>query len=342
MSADAAGTPLLEVSGLTIGFPTEDGHALAADGVEFSLAPGETLGLVGESGCGKSVSLRALLGVVPAPGAVLGGSAVWRGERDLLQLGKREWRDVRGKQIAMIFQDPQESLNPVYTIGDQIGEVLTKRVGLSRRAARRRAVELLDRVGIPAPERRLHDYPHNLSGGMRQRVMIAIAIACNPALLLADEPTTALDVTIQDQILSLLADIQQEFGMAVIMVSHDLGVIGQSCSRVAVMYAGHVVEAGDVDQVLLAPRHPYTGGLLAAVPTMPGEERHGALQAIQGAPPVITQLPEGCSFAPRCRFSREECRAVPMQLDERPDGHRSACPYVNATAPGEALAHAGE
>jgi oligopeptide/dipeptide ABC transporter ATP-binding protein len=327
--------PLLAVEDLTIGFPTDEGYALAADRVTFGIAPRETLGLVGESGCGKSVTLRALLGVVPRPGAVLGGRAVWRGDQDLLALGRRGWSDVRGKQIAMIFQDPQESLNPVYSVGDQLGEVLTKRAGLSRRDARRRAVELLERVGIPAAARRMRHYPHNLSGGMRQRVMIAIAISCNPALLLADEPTTALDVTIQDQILSLLADIQAEYGMAVVMVSHDLGVIAQSCDRVAVMYAGRVVEAGEVDQVLLSPRHPYSDGLLAAVPNMPGEERYGSLTPIQGQPPIITQLPDGCSFAPRCRFSRDECRMVDMRLDRRVDDHLSACPYVEASAAAE-------
>jgi peptide/nickel transport system ATP-binding protein len=337
MSADG---PLLQVSELTIGFPVEGGHALAADHVSYELAAGETLGIVGESGCGKSVSLRALLGVVPRPGVVLGGSVRWRGEQDLLRLDRRGWGEVRGRQIAMIFQDPQESLDPVYSVGDQIGEVLTKRLGLSRRDARRRALELLERVGIPAPERRLRDYPHHLSGGMRQRVMIAIAIAGNPALLLADEPTTALDVTIQDQILSLLASLQEELSMAVVMVSHDLGVIAQSCDRVAVMYAGRVVESGDVDQVLASPRHPYTEGLLAAVPSMPGDPGHGELRAIPGQPPLLAELPDGCSFAPRCRFAREECAGVSMALDERPDGHRSACPFVDADATEDAISHA--
>jgi oligopeptide/dipeptide ABC transporter ATP-binding protein len=338
--SDAATAPLLQVEDLTIGFPAGEGHALAANGVAFELAPGQTLGIVGESGCGKSVTLRALLGVVPEPGSVLGGRALWRGERDLLSLSKRGWGDIRGKQIAMIFQDPQESLNPVYTVGDQISEVLTKRLGLSRRAARARAVELLTRVGIPAPEKRLRDYPHHLSGGMRQRVMIAIAIAGDPALLLADEPTTALDVTIQDQILTLLAGIQAELGMAMIMVSHDLGVIAQSCDSVTVMYAGRVVESGDADQVLDAPRHPYTEGLLAAVPSMPGEQRHGTLRAIQGQPPIITELPPGCSFAPRCRFAREECAEIDMRLDDPPNHHRTACPFVNAYATEDEMSHA--
>jgi oligopeptide/dipeptide ABC transporter ATP-binding protein len=328
--AEARQTPLLRTLGLTIGFPTHYGYALAADRVEFGVDAGETLGIVGESGSGKSVSLRSLLGVVPVPGKVLGGTATWKGRDDLLSMTRPQLREVRGKQIAMIFQDPTDSLNPVYSIGDQLVEVLTKRAGRSRAEARLQAVRLLDRVGIPSATRRLRDYPHQLSGGMRQRVMIAMAIACNPLLLLADEPTTALDVTIQDQILSLLTDLQAEFGMALILVSHDLGVIGQVCDRVAVMYAGRIVEAGDVDQVLEAARHPYTAGLLAAVPGMPGEDRE-FVRAIPGQPPSITDLPEGCSFAPRCRFSRPECSQVDMNLDDPPNGHRTACPFVNAS-----------
>jgi oligopeptide/dipeptide ABC transporter ATP-binding protein len=322
---------LLKVSGLTIGFPLHSGHALAADRVEFEVHAGETLGIVGESGSGKSVSLRALLGVVPAPGKVLAGTATWRGTSDLLAMSQRELRDVRGRQIAMVFQDPSESLNPVYTIGHQLEEVLTKRGGLNRQDAQRRAVELLARVGIPSPDRRARDYPHLLSGGMRQRVMIALAIACDPQLLLADEPTTALDVTIQDQILSLLADLQSEYGMGVILVSHDFGVIGQVCDQVAVMYAGRVVETGSVDEVLETPRHPYAAGLLAAVPVTPGEDRRPA-RGIPGQPPTITNLPGGCSFRPRCSFVRPDCAEVTMDLDASPGSHRSACPFVHASS----------
>jgi peptide/nickel transport system ATP-binding protein len=322
---------LLEVSDLTIGFPVHRGYALAADRVEFRVNAGETLGIVGESGSGKSVSLRALLGVVPAPGKVLGGTAIWKSADDLLALPQRELREFRGKQIAMVFQDPSESLNPVYTVGDQLEEVLTKRGGRTRGDARRRAVQLLARVGIPAPQRRVRDYPHQLSGGMRQRVMIALAIACDPILLLADEPTTALDVTIQDQILSLLADLQAEYGMTLILVSHDFGVIGQACDRVAVMYAGRVIETGTVQQVLEMPRHPYTAGLLAAVPPTPGKERRVA-RGIPGQPPTITDLPEGCTFRPRCPFARPECRGISMDLDAAPDHHRSACPFVRASS----------
>jgi oligopeptide/dipeptide ABC transporter ATP-binding protein len=320
--------PLLRVSGLTIGFPGDDRYALAADRVEFSVAAGETLGIVGESACGKSVSLRALLGIVPVPGRVLSGTAIWKGDTDLLSLSPKELRNLRGNQIAMIFQDPQQSLNPVYSIGGQLTEVLRKRAGLGRKDAHKQAVQLLDRVGIPSAERRFHDHPHQLSGGMRQRVMIAIAISCNPALLLADEPTTALDVTIQDQILALIADLQAELGMSVIMVSHDFGVVGQSCTRIAVMYSGRIVESGDIDQVLSSPRHPYTVGLLAAVPRMPGAEGHGAVWAIPGQPPTITALPTGCSFRPRCPFAKQECEHVDMTLDASPDGHRTACPFA--------------
>jgi peptide/nickel transport system ATP-binding protein len=334
------GHPLLEVSGLTIGFPTEDGHALAADRVGFSVVSGETLGIVGESGCGKSVSLRALLGLVPVPGRVLSGTATWRGQLNLLALEPKQQRAMRGDQIAMIFQDPQQSLDPVYSVGDQLIETLRKRAGLERRAARARAIELLDRVGIPSAERRLRDHPHQLSGGMRQRVMIALAISCKPALLLADEPTTALDVTIQDQILALLADLQAELGMAILMVSHDFGVVSQSCSRIAVMYAGRIVESGGIDDVLDGPRHPYTAGLLAAVPGMPGTGGERAVQAIPGQPPTITALPEGCSFRPRCAFAKSECEQVEMELDDPEDRHRTACPFAGGVL-GNTIVNAG-
>ena len=332
-TAPVPARPLLEVSGLTIGFPNGDGYGLAADRVEFSIAAGETLGIVGESGCGKSVTLRALLGIVPKPGQVLAGSARWRGNVDLLRLGRREQREVRGREIAMIFQDPQASLNPVYTIGDQLVETLTTRAGMSRRPACKKGVELLEKVGIPSPARRMRDYPHHLSGGMRQRVMIAIAVACGPALLLADEPTTALDVTIQDQILSLIAELQRETGLAVILVSHDLGVIGQTCDRVSVMYGGRVVESGDLDDVMTRPRHPYTAALLTAVPRITEDEKREMLSTIQGQPPSINDLPTGCYFAPRCEFARTECRQVEMTLDSGRNGQRSACPIVDASSP---------
>jgi ABC-type dipeptide/oligopeptide/nickel transport system ATPase component len=312
--------PLLRVRELTVAFPGSEGEEPAVRGVSFDVRAGETLGILGESGSGKTMSLRALIGLVPAPGRVLAGEALWTGGdgpraggdgpraggevpsgdggvrrgdgevlggdggdsersgRDLLRMPKDAWRRVRGRQIAMVFQDPAESLDPVFSIGDQLIEVLRQLAGLSRSAARREAVRLLERVHIPAAERRLGDYSHQLSGGMRQRVTLALAIAGAPALLLADEPTTALDVTIQDQILSLLAELQEELGMAIVLVSHDLGVIAQCADRVLVMRAGEVLEAGTVGDVLDSPRHPYTAELLAAVPRMdaaPGGARNG-------------------------------------------------------------------
>jgi ABC-type dipeptide/oligopeptide/nickel transport system ATPase component len=259
---------LLRVHDLTVAFPAPEGDLLAVDGISFDVRAGETLGILGESGCGKTMSLRALLGLVPPPGRVLRGEALWQGETDLLRMGRGGWRQVRGREIAMVFQDPAESLDPVFSIGDQLVEVLRCHRALSRAAARREAVRLLARVHIPAAEQRLGEYSHQLSGGLRQRVTIALAIAGAPALLLADEPTTALDVTIQDQILSLLAELQEELGMALVLVSHDLGVIAQCADRVLVMHAGQVVEQGSVGEVLDSPRHPYTAQLLAAVPQL--------------------------------------------------------------------------
>jgi oligopeptide/dipeptide ABC transporter ATP-binding protein len=321
MTVTVTTAPLLEVSELCVRFPGADAPVRAADSVSFALAPGRTLGLVGESGCGKSVTLRALMGIVPEPGEVVGGRISFEG-RDVGGLRGRELERLRGSRMSMIFQDPGASLDPVLTVGTQLVETLRVKAGLSRRAAARRAVDLLDRVGIPSPERRVNDYPHQLSGGMRQRVMIALAVATDPVLLLADEPTTALDVTIQDQILALLADLQEETGMAMILVSHDLAVIGQCCHDVAVMYAGKVVEMGSVDAVLDHPRHPYTAGLLAAMPDL-GAHEHEPLVTIGGQPPDLAALPPGCSFAPRCRFAQERCRQAPMELD-RAD-HGSAC-----------------
>jgi oligopeptide/dipeptide ABC transporter ATP-binding protein len=325
----AARKPLVAVRDLTIGFPAAGGTAIAVHGVGFDAYPGETLGIVGESGCGKSLSLRALLGIVPQPGEVLAGEVSWKGEVELLQ-DRRRLRAMRGREISMVFQDPLESLNPVYSIGDQLIEVLRKRAGLARGAARRQAVELLDRVGIPSAAARLRDYPHQLSGGMRQRVMIAIAIACGPELLIADEPTTALDVTIQDQILSLLAGLQQESGLSILLVSHDLGVIAQMADRIAVMYAGHIVETGTADEVLSAPRHPYTAALIASAPKAVGADgERRSLQAIGGSPPSVSDLPPGCAFAPRCTHAVDACTQVNMRLDER--AHATACPVIDVS-----------
>lgn len=304
---------------------------MAADHVSFTLEQGTTLGLVGESGCGKSVTLRALLGLVPYPGEVINGSISWNGS-DLRLASAKRWTAIRGSQISMIFQDPMASLNPVLTIGQQLGETLRAKLNVDRREALERAIELLDRVGIPAPRARLSDYPHQLSGGMRQRVMIALAIAPKPRLLLADEPTTALDVTIQDQILSLLAEIRDELGMAIILVSHDVGVVAQNSDQMIVMYAGRIVEHGSTDEIIDAPRHPYTRALLGAMPTV-GPTHGRRLVPILGQPPNLAELPPGCPFAPRCLFATAACASISMELDVPLPGHGSACPFPTEERP---------
>jgi oligopeptide/dipeptide ABC transporter ATP-binding protein len=314
---------LLEVENLHTAFPTPHGAVMAAAGVSFSLAERETKGIVGESGSGKSITLRSLLGLVPEPGRVIEGSVRWAG-RDLLSLRPAELRAIRGREISLIFQDPTSSLNPVYTIGEQIAETLRIKLGMSARVARQRAVELLDHVGIPAAKTRVGAYPHELSGGMRQRVMIAIAIACRPRLLLADEPTTALDVTIQDQILALLAELQDEFGMAMILVSHDLGVVAQNCDSVAVMYAGHVVEDAPAKDLFESPRHPYTAALLEALPSIRSPGTRGRLRQISGQPPDLFRLPAGCPFRPRCTQARDACEEVTMDAVEVGHLHTTA------------------
>jgi oligopeptide/dipeptide ABC transporter ATP-binding protein len=327
MQADAE---LLEVRDLTIAFPAGEMPLLAADRVAFSVKAGRTLGLVGESGCGKSVTLRSLLGMVPYPGEVLAGEIRWQGE-DLRVASRKRLAALRGREISMVFQDPTSCLNPVFTIGDQMGETLRKRAGMGKAQARRRAVELLDRVGVPSPERRLRAYPHHLSGGMRQRVMIAIAIAAEPQLLLADEPTTALDVTTQEQILSLLLEVQRDTGMAILLVSHDLGVIAETCDEVIVMYAGRMVEAGLAPAVMRSPRHPYTRGLIKAMPSL---DVSGGVPAapIPGQPPNLAALPPGCPFQPRCALARPECAEIPVTLDGDLLAHGSACPFAEGAA----------
>ena len=324
--ARSGADPLLSMRGLRIGFPTSHGIAFAAQKIDLDLAQGEILGLVGESGSGKSVTCKAIVGMVPHPGAVLGGTVEYDG-RDLLALSAREMRDVRAHEIAMIFQDPSSSLNPVFSIGQQIGDVLRVNEGLNRAAALRRGIELLDSVGIPAPKKRIKAYPHELSGGMRQRVMIAMALAGGPRLLLADEPTTALDVTIQDQVLRLLGEVQHRTNMAMILVSHDMGVIGQMADRVAVMYAGYVVEVAAVGDILRSPGHPYTRALIDAMPELvpAGSQR---LRTIPGYPPDLSALVPGCPFAPRCPLARAACSNVSMDLIEIRPGRKSACPFV--------------
>ena len=320
--------PLLEVRHLTVGFPTERGLALAARDVSFNVPQGSCLGLVGESGCGKSVTLRALINLVPKPGQALAGEVLWDG-RNLLTASSQEIIRIRGNDISMVFQDATVSLNPVIPVGDQISEVLRVKRHMGGHDSHVEAIRLLDRVGIPMPSRRMRDYPHQLSGGMCQRVMIAIAIACRPRLLLADEPTTALDVTIQDQILTLLDDLRGETGMAMILVSHDLGVVAERADRIAVMYAGRIVEEGPVRSVIESPRHPYAYGLLGAVPSLDLRGRGRPLAAIPGQPPSLASTIDGCPFAPRCAGARPECLAVTMELVEDPDGHRTACPFVD-------------
>ncbi len=318
----------LAVRGLRVLFPSPSGPLAAVDGVDLDLPRGGTLGLVGESGSGKSLTLRALLRLVHPPGRVE-GRALWGG-RDLLALPEREMRRLRGREIAAVFQEPMTALNPVLTVGRQIDETLRAHTGLDARGRGGRAVELLDLVGIPAPASRLAAFPHQFSGGMRQRAMIAIALAGEPALLLADEPTTALDVTIQDGILRLLAELRARLGMGLLLVTHDLGVVAGACERVAVMYSGRIVEAGPVGAVFAAPRHAYTRGLVGSVPRAGAERR--PLLSIEGAPPALGARPPGCAFAPRCAFADDPCRRSAPPLAEVLPGRLAACWHHGAVA----------
>ena len=324
-----AGDSALEVKDLQTWFYTRQGIVKAVDGVSFNLRKGETLGIVGESGCGKSITALSVMRLVPdPPGRIIGGRVTLDG-RDLLDLDEAEMRLVRGNDISMIFQEPMTSLNPVLTIGYQIAEALILHRDLSRTEALSRAVEMLDMMRIPEPAQRAREYPHQLSGGMRQRAMIAMALACNPKVLIADEPTTALDVTIQAQILDLIVRLQQELGTAVILITHDLGVVAETTQRIIVMYAGRKVEEADVVPLFSNPMHPYTHGLMASVPRlaiMSGEESAAErLEEIPGIVPPLNNLPPGCAFAPRCRFADDRCRAeYPPYLEKQP-GHWAAC-----------------
>ena len=317
--------PLLAVRGLRTWFPGPQGPIAAVDGVDFDVRPGEVLGLVGESGSGKSVTLRSLLNLINPPVAIE-GEALWRGA-DLMAMTEAELRVIRGREIAAIFQEPMAALNPVLTIGVQIEESLEYNLGLSGKAARARAIELLGMVGIADAARRLNAYPHEFSGGMRQRVMIAIALAAGPKLLLADEPTTALDVTIQDQILKLLLRLRRELEMAIILVTHDLSVVAQTCDRVAVLYAGRVAETGSVADIFSRCANAYTLGLLRSVPT--GLEARKPLISIPGMPPDLSDIPEGCRFAPRCSFASDVCRKGDVALAEIAAGHQAACHHAD-------------
>lgn len=316
--------PLLEVRNLQTYFYTQDGIVKAVDGVSFHVDRGETLGIVGESGCGKSVASLSIMRLIPSPpGKIVGGQILFDGQ-DLLRLSEDQMRHIRGNRIAMIFQDPMTSLNPVLTVGRQITEALELHMKLSRRAAQQRAAELLSMVGIPSAGKRLDDYPHQFSGGMRQRVMIAMAISCNPELLIADEPTTALDVTIQAQILELINRLQEELNTAVIIITHDLGVVAGMTDRVTVMYAGRVVEEGPTRAIFENPRMPYTIGLLRSIPRL-DEERGRRLNPIRGLPPSLIDLPPICPFSPRCDYVQEQCLTTRPALREVETGHRAAC-----------------
>jgi peptide/nickel transport system ATP-binding protein len=319
------GERLLEIRGLKTHFATDDGLVHAVDGVDLAVDRGETLGVVGESGCGKSVTALSVLKLIPTPpGHIAGGQILWRG-RDLVPLRSGEMRKIRSKEIAIVFQEPMTSLNPVYTVGDQIAEVIRLHEGLSRRAALDKAVEMLQLVHIPNPERRVRDYPHQFSGGMRQRVMIAMAISCNPALLIADEPTTALDVTIQAQILDLIAEMKSRLGMAVMLITHAMGVMAEAAQRVVVMYAGKVVEEAPVGALFSEPRHPYTQGLIRSIPRIDTAARKPRLEAIAGVVPSPLDPLPGCRFAPRCPFVRAVCLEAAPPLHEIEAGHKVAC-----------------
>ena len=314
---------LLEVRDLRTSFRTDDGVVKAVDGISFSVEKGKTLGIVGESGCGKSVTCLSIMGLNNKRTAISSGEAIFKGE-DLLKMGSRQLRDLRGNDVAMIFQDPMTSLNPVLTIGRQLREPLDVHFGMNREQAGRRSTELLDQVGIPKAKDRLKDYPHQFSGGMRQRVMIAMALACEPKLLIADEPTTALDVTIQAQILELLRSLVSELDTALIMITHDLGVVAGMCERVNVMYAGLIVETGPATRLFAQPRHPYTLGLLQSVPRIDAGRRQ-ALQPIPGTPPNMLNAPAACPFAPRCRYEVEESRQEVPPLEEIAPGQYVRC-----------------
>jgi oligopeptide/dipeptide ABC transporter ATP-binding protein len=321
--------PILQVDNLRTHFFTADGVVPAVDGVSYHVNAGETLGVVGESGCGKSVTALSILRLVAnPPGRIIGGTVRFEGT-NLLELGEPEMERIRGNQISMIFQEPMTSLNPLQTAGHQIGEAIALHQGLSRRDAMGRAVEMLRRVQIPEPEKRAGAYPHQLSGGMRQRVMIAMALSCNPKVLIADEPTTALDVTIQAQILDLMRELRQTFGTAMVLITHDMGVVAENADRVVVMYAGRKVEEAPVDDLFDRPAHPYTHGLLASIPNLDVASRanraNARLNEIKGMVPVMSRLPRGCAFAPRCGFATDRCRTEYPILRPVGDGHVVAC-----------------
>jgi peptide/nickel transport system ATP-binding protein len=322
--------PIIQIDDLKVWFANRDGILRAVDGVSFDLQRGETLGLVGESGCGKSVTAMTMLQLIPSPPSVIAGGSICYNGADLLQFDEKRMRKIRGNEISMIFQDPMTSLNPVLTVGEQIAETAVLHRKLGRRAARELAVEMLHRVNIPEPERRADEYPHQFSGGMRQRAMIAAALVCNPKVLIADEPTTALDVTIQAQIIELMLDLKREFDTSIIMITHDLGVVAETCARVVVMYAGRKVEEAAAGELFAAPLHPYTQGLLSATPrleTAPGTRRadRPRLVEIPGMVPTLKGELKGCCFAPRCHKATAICRESAPTLEDRGNGHIVSC-----------------
>ncbi|AUG75637.1 Peptide ABC transporter ATP-binding protein [Kitasatospora sp. MMS16-BH015] len=332
----AAGPPLLEVDGLQVEFKTRDGIAKAVNGVSYSVDAGETLAVLGESGSGKSVTAQAIMGILDTPpGRITGGQVRYRGE-DLLAMPAEQRRSVRGRKIAMIFQDALSALNPVFSVGWQLGEVFRVHEGMSKRDSLAKAVELMDRVRIPAARQRVGDYPHQFSGGMRQRIMIAMALALGPDLIIADEPTTALDVTVQAQVMDLLAELQAEYRMGLILITHDLGVVADVADKIAVMYAGRIVETAPVYELYARPAHPYTKGLLRSIPRL--DQRGQDLYAIQGLPPSLLQIPAGCAFNPRCEQAADRCREELPLLQAVSDeegiglaGRHSACHFWKET-----------
>ena len=323
--AKPPGQRLLEISGLKTYFATDEGMVHAVDGVDLAIDAGETLGVVGESGCGKTVTALSVLKLIAMPpGRIVAGQILWQG-RDLVPLRPDEMRPIRSKEIGIVFQEPMTSLNPVYTVGAQIAETVREHEGLGRRAALDKAAEMLRLVHIPNPQRRIHDYPHQFSGGMRQRVMIAMALSCNPKLLIADEPTTALDVTIQAQILELITEMKERFGMAVMLITHAMGVVAETAQRVVVMYAGKVIEEAPVAELFSRPRHPYTQGLIRSIPRVDRGGRKTRLDAIAGVVPKLLDPAPGCRFAARCRFAMPACRSADPLLREVAPGHKVAC-----------------
>ncbi|RPK91891.1 MULTISPECIES: ABC transporter ATP-binding protein [Streptomyces] len=320
---------LLEVRDLHVEFHTREGVAKAVNGVNYSVAEGETLAVLGESGSGKSVTAQAIMGILDMPpGKITGGEILFK-DQDLLKLKPEERRRIRGQEMAMIFQDALSSLNPVLTVGDQLGEMFVVHRGMSRKDAKARSVELMDRVRIPAAKERVGNYPHQFSGGMRQRIMIAMAMALEPSLIIADEPTTALDVTVQAQVMELLAELQRELNMGLILITHDLGVVADVADKIAVMYAGRIVETAPVHEIYRAPAHPYTKGLLQSIPRL--DQKGRELYAIKGLPPNLTRIPPGCAFNPRCPMAQDVCRSDVPPLYEVDEQRRSACHFWKET-----------